>query len=168
MYGKKGFTLIEIIVVMIVMAILAIIALPTYNNYIQQGAAQSAQNNLVAIYNAERNYYFAAGNSTYCTTTTPSSASCPASPNCGKDLAAINCNLSLNIVDNNFTYKCVKGGIPAELFKCIATNNSDNSFTLTMRNIPVIFSGGTGCPSNTSDMPCNPVCAPGANNYCPG
>ncbi len=142
---KKGFTLIEIIVVLVIIGILAAVAVPSYITYIEQGAAKAAQNNLVTIYNAQKNYYFT--NTTYCTS---------AGGVCNS-LNSINTTLSLNITDNNFTYTCSN----ASGFTCTGTNNSDSNLYLTLTNNPIVLPGGT--------PPFNPSCS-STNNpvYCPG
>ncbi len=162
MPDKKGFTLMEIIVVLIIIGILTIIALPNYTAMIIQGAAKSAQNNLVTIYNAQKNYYFGpVGNSTYCTVTCNS-------------LANINANLVLNISDNNFTYTCTNpnndGGLT---YSCKAQSNSDPNLSLTLIGGPtnnppqIILPGGVNCASG-GPAPCNPVCTDVPNpSYCP-
>jgi prepilin-type N-terminal cleavage/methylation domain-containing protein len=57
MTGKKGFTLLEIIVVMIIIGILAAIALFNFRTSIEQTRAQTAQNNLMAIAAGQEKYY---------------------------------------------------------------------------------------------------------------
>ncbi len=152
MLDKKGFTLIEVIVALVILATLAAIAIPNYINYVQQGAAKSAQSNLISIYNAEKSYYFN-NNSTYCTNSCDNNAD-------------INANLNLNISDNYSTYSCVTP--VTGTLQCVATTTSIAGFslTLTLTN-PVVLLGGTNC-ATTSGAGCNPVCSPAASIYCPG
>ena len=98
MSNRKGFTLIEIIVVLVIIAITSMIAIPSYLAFMKKGESQSAWNNLIAIYAAEKNYYLNNGN--YCTGSALSS-------DCGYSLANINAGLSLTIpADSYFTYQC--------------------------------------------------------------
>jgi type IV pilus assembly protein PilE len=147
---KKGFTLIEIIVALVILAILAAVALPNYMTMMTQGAANAAQNNLIAIYNAQKTYYFA--NAAYCTST---NSVC-------NSLASINSTLSLNITDARFTYTCNS----TNGFTCTATNISDGNLSLAVTNTPIILPGGAGCASPWS-APCNPSCATDVAAYCP-
>ncbi len=57
MFIRQGFTLIEILVVMVIIAIAAVFALPNFTTPTEQAKALTAQNNLLAIYSAQRNYY---------------------------------------------------------------------------------------------------------------
>jgi type IV pilus assembly protein PilE len=153
MSDKKGFTLMELIVVMIIIGILATVAVSNYTTMMIQGAAKAAQNNLTAIYNAQKNYYF--NNNKYCI-----------SPNgvCNSS-ASVNTTLSLNISDNNFTYTCNDN---ASGFVCYATNNSDANLYLTITNNPIILPGGSTCASSTGANPgCNPSCSSDVTAYCP-
>ena len=147
MTNKKGFTLIEIIIVMIIFGILTAVALPNYFTMLQQGAANAAQNNLLAIYNAQLNYYNT--NNAYCL------GPCDT-------LADINTNLALNLTDNNFSYACVAGPAAANGFQCIATGPAS---TITLINSPIVSTGATTC-ATSSAAGCNPICAP-AGNGCP-
>ena len=151
MSGKKGFTLIEIIVALVILTILAAVALPNYMTMMTQGAANAAQNNLIAIYNAQKTYYFA--NAAYCTS---------ANSVCNS-LASINSTLSLNIADTKFTYTCNS----TNGFTCTATNTSDGSLSLAVTNSPIILTGGTGCTTAPWVAPCNPSCATDVAAYCP-
>jgi len=148
---KKGFTLIEIIVVLVILGGLAAIAIPSYSTYTQQGAAKAAQNNLITIYNAQKNYYFS--NGTYCVS---SNGVCNSS-------ASVNSNLSLNITDTNFTYTCTNNPFNPFVadFICYATNNGDSNFLLTLTGSnPIVLPGGT--------PPLNPSCQDPENpTYCP-
>lgn len=49
MTGRKGFSLIEIIVVVAILVFLTCIAIPIFSNLVQQGAGRAAQNNLLVI-----------------------------------------------------------------------------------------------------------------------
>lgn len=89
--GKQGFSLIEVIIAVVILGILTAIAVPSFYAYIQQGAAQNAQNNLETIYNLQKNYYL--NNGKYCI-------------NSCDNLADINANLSLSLSDNYYIYTC--------------------------------------------------------------
>jgi|GEM_PF-2334196 prepilin-type N-terminal cleavage/methylation domain-containing protein len=152
MPNKKGFTLIEILVVLIIVGFLAIIAIPSYNGMINQGASSAAQNNLISIFNAQKNYYLnPTGNGSYCT------GACNSTTN-------INNVLSLNITDNNFTYACAADPTG---FKCTATGAAAG-ITLTLKNLAtgIVLLGGTGCTTTTGGT-CNPSCAPTSSPNCP-
>ncbi len=168
MPDSKGFTLIEIIVVTVILGILAAVALPNYITMITQQAAQAAQNNLITIYRAQKNFYFS--NGYYCTTSTQNTT-------CADTLAHLNLstNLNLNITDTYFTYSCTdpnsgSDGNNGSAFSCTATNISNTSFTLTVvGSSQLILPGGTGCTGPTTwGTPCNPSCTDVANpSYCP-
>ena len=141
---KNGFSLIEFIVVLVILSILIAIALPVYIDNTQRGAAIAAQNNLTAIYNAQKAYYLS--NNAYCTS---AGAIC-------NSTASINTNLTLNIIDSNFGYTCTNAGG----FKCTATNNGAATFVLTLTNASIVLPGGAGA--------LNPSCAyPAHPGYCP-
>jgi len=142
MSDRKGFTLIEIIAVMVIIGILATIAIPNYSTMVSQGAAKAAQNNLISIYNAQKNYYFSATNGGTYYTIAP--AACPDTE------LNINTALSLNISDTRFSYCCTNAGG----FTCTA---SGLGVTLTLTNNPIVLPGAAGAN--------NPSCAGG--NICP-
>lgn len=151
MSENKGFTLIEVLVVLIIIGLLVAIALPNYNTYTQQAAANAAQNNLISIYDAQKNYYLSpTGSGRYCRSTGPLPRLCG-------NLTSINTNLALNITDNNFGYRCVND---ASGFSCRATNNSSNRFVLTLTNNPLVLPGASGSLNPSCTYPAHP-------NYCP-
>jgi prepilin-type N-terminal cleavage/methylation domain-containing protein len=158
MSDKKGFTLIEIIAVMVIIGIMTAIAFPTYVTMLNQGAAKSAQNNLIAIYNGQKTYYLSNGNYY--------------NSGSANDLTNINAALILNITDTNFTYTCATAAGPK--YTCTATNISDGNLVLTVTSgtpaapNPIVLSGGTTCASSTGANPgCNPSCTTDVNAYCP-
>jgi len=103
---KKGFTLIEIIVVLVIIAILAAVAMPSYQAMINKGIAKAADNNLITLIYAEQVYYYDHGE--YCYDETSAQPACASiSLYCGTNLAALNCNLHLNVIDNNNAYMCL-------------------------------------------------------------
>src|SRR5262249_18412413 len=114
MRRQTGFTLIEIIVALVVLSVTMFFGIPTYINYINMGAAKAAQNNLIAIYNSEKSFYFK--NAQYCIRTGPP-------PHC-TDLTTLNQNLGLGITDGNFDYVCNND---ATGFICTATNLNNNN-----------------------------------------
>ncbi|MDE1921524.1 MAG: prepilin-type N-terminal cleavage/methylation domain-containing protein [Candidatus Omnitrophica bacterium] len=159
---KKGFTLIEMIVVMVIAAVLAAIAIPNFITYMQQGQAKAAQANLIAIYGAQKNYYFNHGS--WC------AASCD-------NLTDINTNLSLNITDSQFQYVCSEDWtiIPTEwsqsfqwagtihcwatsLFQVTVSGTTGHVYLFLSPNGPLVLPGGAGVQ--------NPNCVP-AGYYCP-
>jgi type II secretory pathway pseudopilin PulG len=140
--NRTGFTLIEIIVILIILGITLACFFPSFTSSTQQAYSQAAKNNLLAIYSAEVNY-FNNNNGAYCLSTLPSSPACAVSPNCANNLAAINCNLNLNISDSVYTYSCsnVSG------FSCTANNNASSPTVWTVINAPVVLTGGGLNPS---------------------
>ena len=155
MPGKKGFTLIELVVVMVIIGIIVAFIVPNYSAMMQQGAAKAAQDNLITIYNAQKSYYFS-NNGSYCT------VSC-ASLNVGAN--SIDNILGLNITDNNFTYACTPH--PSN-FQCTATNIGDPNLKLTLTYNPIVLPGGLTCASSTGANPgCNPSCVSDHSAYCP-
>jgi prepilin-type N-terminal cleavage/methylation domain-containing protein len=166
--NKKGFTLVEVIVSLTIVGILAAITLPNFYNYILQGQARTAQSDLLSIYNTEKNYFFN-NNSIYCADSKPNpQLACAVNPGakCAQDVASINCNLSLNITDTNFTYKCNDRGGSSSGFTCTATGVSIPGFSLTLTDNPIILTGGSGC-ATSAGASCNPKCSPSNSIYCP-
>lgn len=140
MLCRKGMTLMEIMVVLIIIGIAAAFFFPNFNTSTQQAYAQAAENNLLAIYSAQVNY-FNNNNGVYCINS-------GANPTCGDSLAHLNTNLNLNISDSVYTdYHCATD--PSG-FLCTATNGNT---TLNINNTAVVLSGGV-----------NPSCA---GTYCP-
>ncbi len=161
MFCKKGLTLMEIVVVLAIIGILVTISVPVYTTLVTEGAAKAAQNNLITIYNAQRNYYLspATGGGYY-----SSGASTD-------DLTNINTNLVLNITDANFKYSCTTAG-PS--FSCIATDRSDGALSLTVTSgtpgspHQIILPGGAGCTASPWSYPsCNPSCTTNVAAFCP-
>jgi len=144
MLRRQGFTLIEIIVVLVIIGICVAFALPNFNIPTEQAKALNAQNNLLAIYSAQRNYNN--NNGGFATAL--------------NGVAAINTALSLNIQDDgSYQYSCsaVSG------FTCTATRTGNPApLTLTVTNSPILLHQAN---SNTN----NPLCTPAAGNnaWCP-
>ena len=67
MLHKQGFTLMEIIVVIIIIGLCLAFAFPNFTTPNEQSYALNAQNNLLAIYSAQQNYYN--NNGSYCNNT---------------------------------------------------------------------------------------------------
>jgi prepilin-type N-terminal cleavage/methylation domain-containing protein len=154
MLHRQGFTLMEIIFVLIIIGVAVAFSFPNFTTSTEQARALNAKNNLLTIYTAQRNYYNNNGG-IYCLTGTSASSTCAAAPptgigdsNCADKLAAINCNLSLNIQDDGtYKYACPPtGGAP---LTCVATRTSiatNNTIVLTL-NLPIQLSGSTKNPS---------------------
>jgi prepilin-type N-terminal cleavage/methylation domain-containing protein len=148
--ARKGFTLMEVLGALMILSIAAGIMVTNFNHIAIQGSAKNTQNNLLAIYNAQKNYFLSplpAGNDTnYCTSATGICNS----------RASINATLGLNITDSYFTYTCSNVGG----FQCVATNTQDATFQLTLNNIPIALPGGVGAPNPSCTYPAHPT-------YCP-
>ena len=152
MLCRKGMTLIEIIVVLIILGLALTFAMPNFTVPSEHAKAIVAQNNLLAIYSAQQNYYNNNG-SVYCNTNVPNpEPSCAvALDQCAPDLAHINCNFSLNIPDDGtYLYSCPN----ATTCTAIRNNGSGKGLTLTL-NQPVVTGGG------------NPSCNFTATGWCP-
>jgi len=57
MFGKKGFTLVEVLIVVIIIAILAAIGIPQYAKTIEKARGGEARAGLANIQSAEKIYY---------------------------------------------------------------------------------------------------------------
>ena len=168
MSNKKAFTLIEITVVIIIVGILACIAIASYLSIMKQQAAIAAENNLITIYNAQKNYYFTTGNGAYCVPTTANTNLCT-SLNSGSYPINSTTTLGLNITDSYFNYACVDpngNGDNGATFNCTATSISTPTIVLTLLNAPIVLPGGAGC-ATTSGGSCNPICSPASSSTCP-
>jgi len=177
MSDKKGFTLVEIIVAMVIIALLSALAIPGYLASQIQGSAKAAQNNLITIFNAEKNFYLSnipvgvGATAYYCTISTQNTT-------CADNLADINTNLKLNISDPYFSYSCTDpnsgtDGNNGSGFQCVATNLTNNNFKLTVNGGTaaspqfIVVPGGNGCTIG-STASCNPSCVDVLNpSYCP-
>lgn len=161
----------ELIVVMVIIGVLAAFAVPCYSTMMIHGTAQAAQNNLITIYRAQKDYYFS--NGTYCT----SNNGVCTSLNTGTN--SINKTLSLNINDNNFSYLCANDTTG---FICQAQSYSDPHLVLTVTNSQLVNNpiGGPGpgasasaslsaslSASASASQPNNPICTSDISVYCP-
>jgi len=150
MLFKRGFTLFEMIMVLGIIGVCAALAFSNFSTPGDQAKAANLQNNLLAIYAAEQNYVSKnignpacpVGTPCGCLSNTPASPLCAQSTgdnNCGDNLAAINCNLSLNIQDDGtHLYSCSNGtGLPI----CQATiGNTPNGIAVEL-DLPVQLGG---------------------------
>jgi prepilin-type N-terminal cleavage/methylation domain-containing protein len=153
MSDRKGFTLLELIIVVVIIGVLVVIAVPNYITFIKQSNAQSAQNNLMAIFAAEQRYY-EDHNPNYC-----SGAPCAA------NTSGINQNLSLNISSNDpFSYSCSTAG---SSYACAAAAN-DNSTQLILNPNAQVPASHVTCLGNANANYCPVICTGGpGNSYCP-
>ena len=158
MFSRQGMTLIEIIVVLVIISIATVFAFPDFTRPTENAQAQAAQNNLLAIYTAQKNYNN--NFNAYClnaaNTAQTACNALSANQACADSLKAINCNLSLNITDDStYSYSCAAN---VSGFACSATRtNASGNLVLTITNAPVKL--GAGNPSCTS--------ATGNTNWCP-
>ena len=122
----KAYTLIEITLVMLILGILTALTLPNFYKLIEQGAARAAEQNVLTIYLAQKQYYFKHGY--YCGTSFLS----PSALDCAASLNNLNSNLSLNMVDNYYFYVCQirndaygdSGNLIFPSFTCSAIRNN--------------------------------------------
>jgi prepilin-type N-terminal cleavage/methylation domain-containing protein len=132
MRGKKGFTLIEVLIVVIILGILATIAIPQFGNIVERARASEAVTNIAAIRTALEVFQLERGGDY------PDYA----------DVAAINAGLDCEITANNFTY-VVAGG--AGTFTITATKVSapQAGATITYTRGAAPWGGThTGAPRN--------------------
>jgi len=143
MSKHNGFTLTELIVAMVIIGVLAAIMIPGYNSMLQQGRIKAAENNVIAIYQAQQSYYF--NNGTYFAYFGEGNIN-PAA-NTGGNLAALqnyNSVLKSNITDLNFGYMC---NYYAPNLKCFAQTAPNGTF-------PWVTYQGTGLAPGTSAGVC--------------
>ncbi len=155
----------EIMVVLVIIGVLVAFAIPSYSTMLIHGTAQAAQNNLITIYKAQKDYYFS--NGAYCT----SNYGVCTSLNTGTN--SINKTLSLNINDTNFSYACDNNPSSSPGFICQAQNLADPRLVLTVTNSQLVnnpISGGGGFVpprANPNPNPNNPICVSAISAYCP-
>lgn len=139
--GKKGFTLVEVLVVMVIMAILATIAIPTYRGYLKRSYRSEAMTNLQNLRLLEERWY--AQNGTYVSWDcnagqTPSDvggifSSFPSSNL--KFKYCIELNKDINGIDQIPCYHIVATGVDSqvqgETFEIDCNNNRDNNVGIT-------------------------------------
>lgn len=89
--GKRGVTLLEVMIVVVIVGILAAVAIPAYNSYVTRARRTDAFDALLTVhaaqemYRAERGFYAGALTSL---------------PGCGSNMAGNNYNIDLNRSDN--------------------------------------------------------------------
>ncbi|MBF0570760.1 MAG: type II secretion system protein [Candidatus Omnitrophica bacterium] len=154
MDSRKGFTLIEILVVMIIIGITTSFALYSCNYQINKAIANATGKNLSMLAQAQQIFYLNHGY--FCKTqegdahtfqnSTPALPNCqllyPAST-CGDNLLTLNCNLGLNIVDTNYTYRCSSDYSNCkdplvQHFECAAMSNNQKE-ELYIKNFPEAY-----------------------------
>ena len=152
MFGKKGFTLLEIIVVLLILGIIVAFAIPNFLTYQEQMKAQTAEHNLLAISAAQLKYY-EDHNNVYCLDD-GTNGSCAHTPN-------LNANLKLSIQGSDaFTYTCVAGAP----YTCTAT---DGTVSLDLNPNPTFANPTLTCLGNANFTYCNITCTSANNGFCP-
>ena len=123
-------------------------AFPNFTGPTEQAKALNAQNNLLAIYSAEKNYY-SNNNGVYCLNT---GSLC-------NNLADIDTNLSLNIQDDGtYSYSCSGTTCTAQRNDGSAPSPGDFYFIITL-NAPIQLNKSNPIP--------NPTCKAPNANWCP-
>ncbi|MBF0503743.1 MAG: prepilin-type N-terminal cleavage/methylation domain-containing protein [Candidatus Omnitrophica bacterium] len=140
---RQGMTLMEMIVVLIIVGIVAAFFFPNFFRNSQYPYSQNAKSNLLAIFPAQMHYNNDHG--AYCISTTAAQPACAGvSAQCGGTMAALNCNLNLNISDSVYTtYTCIND---ASGFLCKACTigsciNTGGNTLWTVTNNPIVLSG---------------------------
>lgn len=134
--SPKAFTIMEILIVVIIIGVIAAFAIPNYGKSVAQSRLQDAILQLSAIRTANQVYYARTGSYW--------------PPSGTENVAAINSNLSLNIIENGQTYSCTGTGAT---FSCSAVTLplGPSSFTTTVTQAPLSTTNpqctsGTTCP----------------------
>jgi type IV pilus assembly protein PilE len=123
-FSAKAFTLIELMVVLIIVSIVAGFAIPNYTKSVERSHRKDAESNLQMVHAAQL-MYSAKNNGAYW------------GPG---NLAALNTNLSLNIVANGKTYNCTGGG---NTYSCTAVKGA---WTVTITDASTTPSCTGSCP----------------------
>jgi prepilin-type N-terminal cleavage/methylation domain-containing protein len=132
--AHKAFTIMEILIVVVIIGVIAAFAIPNYGRSVAQTHLQDAIIQLSAIRTANQVYYARTG------------AYWP--PSGSNNVAAINSNLSLNIIENGMTYTCTGTGTA---FSCTAVTPGIGSFTTTVTQAALSATNpqctsGSACP----------------------
>ncbi len=90
---QTGFTMLELMVVVVIIAVIAGFAIPNYQRAVERSYLRTATANLQALHSVQQIYRTQNGN--YWGT---------------GDVAAINTNLGLNIIESGMTYTSTAGG----------------------------------------------------------
>ena len=142
MLRRQGFTLMEMLIVLIIIGICASLFLANFNMPTEQARALNAQNNLMAIYSAQRNYYNNYGHYVQ------------------GNLMRMNSALSLNIQnDGTYLYSCQPNPVTYCYARRWIGQASPLEMTLTF-NQPIQL--------NPGQLNQNPSCSAPANpGWCP-
>jgi len=112
---NKAFTLVELGLVVIIVTVLATIALPRFTTALERGYEADAVNQLRSIHAAQRIYRSRA--KTYWP-----------NPAAGtQNVAAINTNLGLSVIENGFAITCTEGNTT---FFCQAVRTTGGAYTV--------------------------------------
>jgi prepilin-type N-terminal cleavage/methylation domain-containing protein len=138
MLYRQGFTLIEMLVVLIIIAVVIALSFPNFTAPTEQARALNAQNNLLAIYTAQRNYLN--NNGSFINLA-------PSNPSDTDGVQIIDSTLSLNIQDDgSYAYSCSGNTCQA------SRNGSPSSLLIKLSlNLPIQLSGEINpkCTSST-------------------
>lgn len=166
MHRKFGFTLMEMMIVLIIIGVVIAIAFPNFETPTEQARALTAQNNLMAIYTAQKNYFNNWG------------AYIVGSGN-AFNIAQINNSLNLSIQDDStYSYECTQNGSG---YQCVACRNfpgtcingsgvlSWNGSTGTVLKWVLTNSAPISSLNQSTAATANPRCyyIPGYSNWCP-
>ncbi len=141
-YEKRGFTLVELMVVIVIVGVLTALAIPKYTHSVSVAKERRALNNLHLIYAAETTYQ--KYNNVYWP---------PGGPL--QNLAAINSNLTLNILADGDTYTCRFRPSPGSGYDCRAAFDN-NTYELQLTE-DALQEGVNPCCSN-GVCPLTPAC----------
>jgi prepilin-type N-terminal cleavage/methylation domain-containing protein len=117
--GRKGFTLIELIIVVIIVGVLAAIALPQYSGFVERARTTEAVNAIGAIKTAEATVLLEGGNFLGAATT-----------------ADVNTNLGIALDASKWTY-VIANAVPTATFQVTASRvglTSNNTIIFTWTN----------------------------------